>query len=326
MRRLLLPALATLFLVVGCGDDAADTADTASDPVDTTATIETMLPSTGDTTPEATVGSTSVPYDPTRLAVGDDKFSTSPSSGHIYTCRSEFNGGGASAQGPWFNGDGTWDSTAKIAVQGDVQWDAASVEFSLAGDARVVTANALPEHGTGVFPIAADDPAYAYDRNPNSISAQTISATLPATPAVNDAATCVQGEVGIALDGVPIFDGFDAGGRDAVAWEVQDACHGHPQRSGVYHYHDVSPCLDDAGTGHSALVGYAYDGFGIFGRRGEAGAELTNADLDECHGHTHMIEWDGAEVEMYHYHATAEFPYTVGCFRGTSAQGRPIGG
>ena len=68
---------------------------------------------------------------------------------------------------------------------------------------------------------------------------------------------------------------------------------------------------------HSALVGYAKDGFGIHGNQGENGLPLTNADLDECHGHTHSIERNGASAAMYHYHATYEYPYTLGCYRGT---------
>jgi hypothetical protein len=63
-------------------------------------------------------------------------------------------------------------------------------------------------------------------------------------------------------------------------------------------------------------MGYILDGFGIYGHHGEGGRELTSADLDECHGHTHPIEWDGQMVTMYHYHATWDFPYTVGCMRG----------
>jgi hypothetical protein len=100
---------------------------------------------------------------------------------------------------------------------------------------------------------------------------------------------------------------------------VQDNCDGHPQVSGFYHYHSLSDCIEDTASGHSALVGYAFDGFGIYGYYGEDGEELTNADLDECHGHTHMIEWNGQMVEMYHYHATHQFPYVVGCFHGTAA-------
>jgi YHYH protein len=323
--RLSVILIATCLTAASCGDDGADTA--TADPATTTAAVaDPGVTGTTAAPADTAPGTASTPYDPTRLAVGDDMFSTAPTVGRIYSCQTTFNGGGASAQGPWFNGDGTWDSTKKISVQGSVQWDAASVRFSLSGGSRVITANALPGHATGTFPIAASDPAGAYDRNPNSISAQEITATLPATPTAAEAPSCVRGEVGIAVNGVPIFDGFDAGGRDAVAWEVQDSCHGHPQMSGVYHYHDVSPCLDESTEGHSSLVGYAWDGFGIYGPRGEAGVSLRNEDLDECHGHTHTIEWDGASVEMYHYHATAQFPYTVGCFRGTSAQGQPIGG
>jgi hypothetical protein len=59
------------------------------------------------------------------------------------------------------------------------------------------------------------------------------------------------------------------------------------------------------------------DGFGIYGNRGANGESLTDADLDECHGHTHDILWNGQMVSMYHYHATYEYPYTLGCFRGT---------
>ena len=101
--------------------------------------------------------------------------------------------------------------------------------------------------------------------------------------------------------------------------KVQDSCGGHPQNQGLYHYQNLSNCISDASTGkHSELLGYALDGFGIYGKYGEGGKEMTNADLDECHGHTHTITWDGQQLSMYHYHATSEFPYTVGCFRGSN--------
>jgi hypothetical protein len=79
----------------------------------------------------------------------------------------------------------------------------------------------------------------------------------------------------------------------------------------------LSPCFDQgADNEHSPLGGYLIDGFGIFGPRGEDGVVLRNKELDECHGHTHEIDWDGETVEMYHYHFTFEYPYTVGCFHG----------
>lgn len=104
-----------------------------------------------------------------------------------------------------------------------------------------------------------------------------------------------------------------------MAYEIQDDCSGHPEMRGAYHYHSLTPCIEDESEGHSDLVGYAMDGFGIYGPRGEDGETLTNADLDECHGHTHEIEWDGEALDMYHYHATWEYPYTLGCYVGTQA-------
>ena len=143
---------------------------------------------------------------------------------------------------------------------------------------------------------------------------------LPANPTLAVEASCVpMGAIGVWLTGSYIFNAVDAEGRDAVAHETQDSCQGHPESGGEYHYHSLTTCLsdDDPGGEHSPLMGYAFDGFGIYGHYGEDGELLTNDDLDECHGHTHEIEWDGQMVEMYHYHATYEYPYTIGCYRGT---------
>lgn len=260
-------------------------------------------------------GEASGGVDLTALPVGDGRYSTSPTRGYIYSCQTSFNGGGASAQGPWFNGDGTWDMTKKTAVDGSVTWPH-ELSVARSGDSRVFGGNNLPEHPTGTFPIAQSDDAYQYDRNPNSISEQDVAFTLDATPELLDSPECAGGSVGYMLSGGYLFNGFDARGKDAVAWEVQDACDGHPQNTGVYHYHSVSSCAEgSSGDAHSDLLGYAFDGFGIYGHFGAGGEALTNDDLDVCHGHTHSIEWDGAVESMYHYHATYEFPYTVSCFR-----------
>lgn len=283
---------------------------------------------------ESNAGTTSVHSDAphhsdvdlTRLEVGDGKYSTSPQAGYVFTCQTQFNGGGATGTGSWMNGDGTWDATRKAVVDGSVTWPH-SFSITVQGDQRVFTGNNLPEHPTGSYPISPSDDAYAVDRNPNTISGQSVSFSVPANPTAAAGPNCVGGEVGIMLSGVVIFNAFDAMGRDAGAHEVQDECDGHPQQSGFYHYHSLSDCIEDTSSGHSALMGYAFDGYGIYGYYGEDGAEVTNEDLDECHGHTHVVEWDGGMVEMYHYHATHEFPYTVGCFHGTpSVRGLSNGG
>ncbi|MBL8642751.1 MAG: YHYH protein [Rhodospirillaceae bacterium] len=256
--------------------------------------------------------------DLTRLPVGDTRVSDKPKVGWIWACRPPLDAPPAVAKGPWFNPDGlTYDLTRKAVVQGEVTWPHRFV-MRVEGDRRIFSSNDLPNHPTGEFPISPQDPAYQYDRNPSRISAQNMTVELPLNPTPSAEPTCAPGAVGILLTGVVLFNALDAVGLDAVAHESQDGCQGHPQRDGVYHYHSLTICHDDAvlPDGHSALVGYALDGFGIFGRLGEGGKPLSSADLDECHGHTHAIPWNGKTVTMYHYHGTWDFPYTVGCMRG----------
>jgi hypothetical protein len=268
--------------------------------------------------------------DTTALPVGETV--TEPTVGGLWSCQTEFQTGqaGASTEGPWFNGDGTWDATEKYVVDGDVEWPDAELTIKRDGGTRVITTNDLPtDHTTGEFPVSEDDDAYSVDRNPNSISEQSFAFEIDAKPELADEPTCVGGEIGILKSGVLLFNAVDAGGRDAVAYEVQDQCDGHPQQSSVYHYHSASECVLDAldsGTGQSKLIGYALDGFGIYGPRDENGDELTSEDLDECHGITSEVKFNGKKQTIYHYVATVDYPYTVGCYRGTPSTGAQGGG
>jgi hypothetical protein len=38
--------------------------------------------------------------------------------------------------------------------------------------------------------------------------------------------------------------------------------------------------------------------------------------LDVCHGTTSTVPWNGKMTRIYHYVATLEYPYTIGCFHG----------
>ncbi|MDK2124759.1 YHYH protein [Parachitinimonas caeni] len=254
--------------------------------------------------------------DLTRLPIGN-KVTTSPQRGAVYSCQTQFNGGGAFATGKWINGDGTYNLNAKPIIDGAVSWPS-QFTLSVSNGVRKIIGNDLPSHPTGTYPVATTDDAYQYDRNPNRISSQNLSYNLTLNPEASATPACLNmGPIGVLLSGSYVFNALDAGGRDAVAYELQDSCQGHPERSGAYHYHSITTCLEDKPSGgHSPLLGYAIDGFGIYGHYGQNGETLTNADLDECHGHTHEIDWDGKNVVMYHYHATWEYPYTIGCLRG----------
>lgn len=256
--------------------------------------------------------------DLTKLTIGDGKISNSAAKNYVWSCQQRFgNGPGAFKDGEWIKSDGTYDFTAKPKVDGSTTLPH-SFKISIEGDKRIITSNDYPNHPVGTYPISDKDDAYSYDRNPNSIKEQDFRLELNLNPSVAQQASCLpMGAIGFLTTGSVFFNALDAKGEDAVAHEIQDECQGHPEREGEYHYHNVTTCIDDKGNEHSSLVGYALDGFGIYGYKGEGGKLLTNKDLDECHGHTHTIDWDGKKVEMYHYHATREYPYTIGCFKGT---------
>merc|ERR1711988_861491 len=69
-------------------------------------------------------------------------------------------------------------------------------------------------------------------------------------------------------------------------------------------------CFDEIGDGHSR-IGYAADGFGIYGYDG--------SPADECHGHFGPVDSKGT-IE-YHYHTAGVYnlpntphkPYYLGC-------------
>lgn len=85
------------------------------------------------------------------------------------------------------------------------------------------------------------------------------------------------GHVGVWTNGVSAFNVSDAQSynnqgvwnRNAYYWEGVgfDDCLGHPQQNGEYHHHVNPRCLYDDldDTKHSPIIGWAFDGFPIYG-------------------------------------------------------------
>ena len=300
-------------------------------PASATSTINTSTNTT--TAPQVDTSATAQPQSlrgtaltPSAIPLGDDKYTTSgPKKGYVYVCHVAQGGQGAQGSASWIHGS-TWDPSAKVAVSGSVSWPNAAYTMTISGNMRHISANGLPtDHPTGTFPIARSDPAHQFDGNPNSIKAQTYSYSLPVSPMMLATPDCIFGQVGIMQDGVPLFDGFDAEYRDAVAHETQDTWEGHPDEAGVYHYHGFES-RSMLSTPLSTVVGFAFDGYPITGPALPDGSQLSSADLDECHGITSTIELDGKAVQTYHYVLTQDFPYSVACFRGTSYEPKPGSG
>ncbi|MCR9116870.1 MAG: YHYH protein [bacterium] len=170
-----------------------------------------------------------------------------------------------------------------------------------------------PNHPTAIFPNTS---------NPNSIRVQDFTFRLPLKPRLAGKITRVpMGPIGVAVNGVVFFNPFEFGGMNAVEGYSEvwlDSCCGHPQQSGVYHYHKYPACVKspfkDGGDGHSEIIGFAFDGFPLYGpyeSESTMAKDLKgDAALDVCNGHKDA-------KRGYHYHVTPEkFPYLLGGYAG----------
>jgi len=181
-----------------------------------------------------------------------------------------------------------------------------NVRATVSGGQLVVTSDGLPNHETDHFPTSY---------NPNRILRQNYTFRIPLAPKFAEKPTPLPfGPIGVAINGIPFYNPYNREGRDAVMGpnaEIFDSCCGHPDQLGRYHYHKFPLCIrspfTSAAGGHAALIGWAFDGFAIFGPNGENGQPPT--DLDECNGHVDA-------VRGYHYHVTAKFPYVLGAYKG----------
>ena len=275
--------------------------------------------------------------DCTNLRLGDNYHTTSlPQNGYLYSCN-EKNPNAPGSTGvklTWILFvENVWNFLKKPWLpEGTFRPENGIYSETLSTEERQININNLPVDGKiGDWPMTNYPALTEIDRNPGIPSATSSSFTYTVSPSEAPSPTCVSlGAIGVTKNGVVIFNATDARGNDALAHEIVDVFGGHPARTN-YHYHFIPERLDNEALegGHSGLVGYINDGFPIYGYKGEGGIEMSNDDLDVCHGHKH------GELG-YHYHATLEYPYTVGCYKGTpvatgnagsqGAQGPPRGG
>ncbi len=147
-----------------------------------------------------------------------------------------------------------------------------------------------------------------------------LTPTFSGEPLTRDAA------LGVAVNGVPIYD-YTAGGEmseadlahyqaqhDTVETQQLDICGGHAGRGDDYHYHAKPVCMIEAmsNKGDDAIIGWAFDGYPIYGDKNPDGSEIKNGDLDICNGQIDA-------TYGYRYHSSQTAPYIVQCLMGEVA-------
>lgn len=183
----------------------------------------------------------------------------------------------------------------------------ATWSWTCSGTTRTLAGNGLPNHAVGTFPNSG---------NPNTISAQSVSASRTLTPSLSGSNLTVGGPSGnfaYALNSVK-FDPATAGACPGTAtsaancnlaqstdvWRIEalgqdvfdfgeDTNNAHVQPTGEYHYHGMPEGLLTAlGTTSASpkmtLVGWAADGFPVYARYCYTNANDASSALKSCTG------------------------------------------
>jgi hypothetical protein len=242
-------------------------------------------------------------------------------------------------------------------VNGNVSatyYDSRGSIFSITEDNnyRYFKGNLIPNTHMGIFPIQEGTEAYPwYAALPGGINPKTgepyssaaaigvsplkLDLKITKYPKYNETPEPINSlTIGVTLTGT-VWHAEVAGDSEnnwynPISVLPMDECFGHPYAE-EYHLHAYSwKCLlcecetvceceptKIKNSFPSPLIGYALDGFGIYGPYDKDGNIITNDQLDECHGLTSEVMWEGKMTNIYHYVVNYEYPYTIGAFRGT---------
>ncbi len=136
-----------------------------------------------------------------------------------------------------------------------------------------ITCNCIPGYNIG-----------PWTGNPNWAKSQNFCFRITRNPAKNNG-TPVKvglGHIGVWKNGVSLYNAWDGHSynnlniwdQNAFHYEASsfDTCLGHPDQGGEYHHHVNPKCLynDADSTRHSPIIGWAFDGFPIYGAYGYA--------------------------------------------------------
>ena len=196
---------------------------------------------------------------------------------------------------------------AILTVDGAQVQSSITIEEDRANDQMVITANGVPNYIPKILGVDvtdgwrfAGDTSISFsslklseenlgslgNNNPNGITVAEETFRIPLHPVFNNLPNNTSlGTVGVAVNGIPIYDPFENPHQGWAYGRIFSGCCGHPQINGVYHYHKYPTCLqlltgnnartekekcDEldallANGGHSPLLGFARDGFAIYG-------------------------------------------------------------
>ena len=153
------------------------------------------------------------------------------------------------------------------------------------------------------------------------IPAPGYNSPITLSPSRNSKPISIDAALGVAVNGVPIYDYTSQGDDDLYHYDPKadtlltgelDICGGHSGRGDDYHYHVAPNCMMDMMKNKkdpAAIIGWAFDGYPIYGNRNPDGSTIAKGKLDVCNGQA-----DG--LYGWRYHTSATPPYIIQCLDG----------
>jgi len=132
--------------------------------------------------------------------------------------------------------------------------------------------------------------------------------------------TTIDAAVGVAVNGVPIYDYTSQGELDPSQYDPRtdtvltgqlDICNGHAGRGDDYHYHASPKCMIEAmpNKDDNPIIGWGFDGYPLYGNKAPDGTAIEKGTLGLCN-----------EMPDDHYgwrHHTSDYPpYIIQCLVG----------
>ena len=152
------------------------------------------------------------------------------------------------------------------------------------------------------------------------VPAVNYAAPVKLSPQLASSLTTIDAAVGVAVNGVPIYDysaqgeldvyNYDAAGDTLVLGQL-DNCGGHAGRGDDYHYHVAPNCMIDAmpNKADDTVIGWGYDGYPLYGNNNPDGSAIQPGTLDVCNG-------QADDSFGYRYHTSVTPPYIIQCLVG----------
>ena len=164
--------------------------------------------------------------------------------------------------------------------------------------------------------------------------AQTYKFTIPSTPKYSTTVTKTSlGSIGVMISGTVLYNPYEGDNKtpamannftitdaNGITASFVDKCAGHPTpNQGAYHYHGLSSCVTakvDTKGKPSHVIGFALDGFPIYGDRDIKGKQLTAKNLDACNGILSATPEFPKGIYHYVLLGTADVRSSIACFHG----------